>query len=111
MHPAREAKSAGLSRGSLVRPYSTPLGQLGSTGAMCRMPEVLGFQPSSYALRPSCGFDQSTRKGEALADQEVQVEFSEETMLRGHGVDRMHRGAAHDKKERSKKLVSGPLST
>ena len=51
------------------------------------------------------------RKGEALADQEVQVEISEETMLRGYGVDLMHRGAAHDKKERSKKLVSGPLST
>ena len=60
MHPAREAKTAGLSRGSFVHPYSTPLGQLGSTGAMCRMPEVrvptLLLRPSTVDLTcPPCG--------------------------------------------------------
>ena len=68
MHPAREAKTAGMSRGSFVHPYSTPLGQLGSTGAMCRVPEV---RVPTLLLRPSCGFDQSTlwRPGRARIDE------------------------------------------
>ena len=57
MHPAREAKTAGLSHGSFLHPCSTPLGQLGSTGATCRVPEV---RVPTLLIRPSCRFDQST---------------------------------------------------
>ena len=60
MHPAREAKTAGLSRGSFVHPYSTPLGQLGSTQVRCAGCQRFGFQPSSYGhpvdlTSPPCG--------------------------------------------------------